>query len=218
MNFSTSLLLILAFIAANLPFFVERVFFIIPPKEVNFPLGWMLFSFKGRLARPPYWILTLVVIFVWSFLSLTIDRSVLARSVLASLAILPLAIITLWIFFAVQVKRLHDRNISGRWALLYFIPGALLLAILNGLFAGTTLENRFGGSLKSGAVAKGLFWRFLELVVMFFVVGGIAMLLEGKLGDIHRQKWEFYAITAPLFVVFAYPGFVYRYLWRRRGV
>ena len=57
----------------------------------------------------------------------------------------------------------------------------------------------------------------LELVGMFFVVGGIAMLLEGKLGDIHRQNWEFYAINAALFVVFAYPGFVYRYLWRRRG-
>ena len=43
------------------------------------------------------------------------------------------------------------------------------------------------------------------------------MLLEGKLGDIHKQNWEFYAINASLFVVFAYPGFVYRYLWRRRG-
>ena len=42
-------------------------------------------------------------------------------------------------------------------------------------------------------------------------------LLEGKLGDIHQQNWEFYAVNASLFVVFAYPGFVYRYLWRRRG-
>lgn len=64
---------------------------------------------------------------------------------------------------------------------------------------------------------KNVAWRFLELMVMFFVVGGIALLLEGKLGDIHRQNWEFYAVNASLFVVFAYPGFVYRYLWRRRG-
>ena len=64
---------------------------------------------------------------------------------------------------------------------------------------------------------KNVAWRLLELIVMFFVVGGIAMLLEGKLGDIHKQNWEFYAINASLFVVFAYPGFVYRYLWRRRG-
>lgn len=68
---------------------------------------------------------------------------------------------------------------------------------------------------KSGS--KNVAWRLLELVVMYFIVGGIGLLLENKIGDIHQQKWEFYAITASLFVVFAYPGFVYRYLWRRRG-
>jgi len=67
------------------------------------------------------------------------------------------------------------------------------------------------------AGSKNFAWRLLELVAMFFVVGGIAMLLESKQGDIHRQNWEFYAVNASLFVVFAYPGFVYRYLWRRRG-
>ena len=65
--------------------------------------------------------------------------------------------------------------------------------------------------------SKNVAWRLLELVVLYFIVGGIGLLLENKLGDIHPQKWEFYAITASLFVVFAYPGFVYRYLWRRRG-
>lgn len=64
---------------------------------------------------------------------------------------------------------------------------------------------------------KNLAWRLLELVAMFFVVGGIGWLLEGRLGSVHRQNWEFYAVNAALFVVFAYPGFVYRYLWRRRG-
>lgn len=66
--------------------------------------------------------------------------------------------------------------------------------------------------------AKNVAWRLLELVVLYFVVGGVGLLLENKIGDMHQQKWEFYAITASLFVVFAYPGFVYRYLWRRRGV
>ncbi len=64
---------------------------------------------------------------------------------------------------------------------------------------------------------KNVAWRLLELAVMYFVVGGIAFLLEGKLGDVHKQNWEFYAVNASLFVVFSYPGFVYRYLWRRRG-
>jgi hypothetical protein len=50
-----------------------------------------------------------------------------------------------------------------------------------------------------------------------FLVSGIALLLEGKFGNIHTQKCEFYAVNAALFVVFAFPGFVYRFLWRRRG-
>ena len=71
---------------------------------------------------------------------------------------------------------------------------------------------------KPKAGSKSFAWRLLELVVLGFVVGGIALLLESKLGDVHSQNWEFYAVNASLFVVFAYPGFVYRYLWRRRGV
>jgi uncharacterized membrane protein len=65
--------------------------------------------------------------------------------------------------------------------------------------------------------SRGFAWRLLRLVVIFFMVGGIALLLEGKLGDIHKQNWAVYAVNAALFVVFAYPGFVYRYLWRRGG-
>jgi len=79
------------------------------------------------------------------------------------------------------------------------------------------LAGRIFFVVKPKAGGKAFSWRLLELVVMFFVVGGIALLLEGKLGDVHKQNWEFYAINAALFVVFAYPGFVYRYLWRRRG-
>lgn len=71
--------------------------------------------------------------------------------------------------------------------------------------------------IRPRAGSKNFAWRLLELIVMFFVVGGIALLLESRGADVHKQNWEFYAVNAALFVVFAYPGFVYRYLWRRRG-
>jgi hypothetical protein len=71
--------------------------------------------------------------------------------------------------------------------------------------------------IKQLASGKRLGWRLLELVVLYFVVGGIGLLLEKKGGDIHAQNWEFYAITASLFLVLAFPGFVYRYLWRKKG-
>ncbi len=68
-------------------------------------------------------------------------------------------------------------------------------------------------TLKSG---KHVGWRLLELVVLYFVLGGIARLAEQKtLGQVASQHWEFYATTACLFLVLATPGFIYRYLWRR---
>jgi Na+(H+)/acetate symporter ActP len=68
-------------------------------------------------------------------------------------------------------------------------------------------------TLKSG---KHIGWRLLELIVLYFLMGGIALLTEKKvMGQAAPQHWEFYATTACLFLVFATPGFVYRYLWRR---
>lgn len=70
---------------------------------------------------------------------------------------------------------------------------------------------------RPAAGVKAFGWRLAELVLLYFVTGGAAWLMEGRVGQVHKQNWEFYAVTASLFVVFAYPGFVYRYLWRRAG-
>ena len=58
--------------------------------------------------------------------------------------------------------------------------------------------------------------RLGELVLMYFVVGGIGLFLENHRGQIAPQGWEFYAVTGALFLTFAFPGFVYRYLYKHR--
>ncbi|MBA3593977.1 MAG: DUF2818 family protein [Pseudomonadota bacterium] len=58
--------------------------------------------------------------------------------------------------------------------------------------------------------------RLAEMVFWYFVVGGIGLLLEQRAGQIAPQGWEFYAITATLFITFAFPGFVHRYLFKHR--
>jgi len=63
---------------------------------------------------------------------------------------------------------------------------------------------------------KPLALRLLELLLLYFAVGGMALLLEARAGQIAPQGWEFYAITAALFITLAFPGFVWRYLVRRR--
>lgn len=54
--------------------------------------------------------------------------------------------------------------------------------------------------------------RLFEWLLLYFIVGGIAIGLEQKImGNRHSQDWEFYAVTACLFLVFALPGFIYRH-------
>jgi hypothetical protein len=64
---------------------------------------------------------------------------------------------------------------------------------------------------------KTLWQRLAELVLLYFVVGALGLALEQDAGQIAPQGWEFYAVTGALFLTLAFPGFVYRYLYRRRG-
>jgi Protein of unknown function (DUF2818) len=59
---------------------------------------------------------------------------------------------------------------------------------------------------------KSLGWRVLEILVYYGITIGAGVLLEGRLGQIHKQGWQFYGVTFCLFLVLAYPGFVIRYL------
>ena len=66
------------------------------------------------------------------------------------------------------------------------------------------------------ARGKNLAIRLGELVLLYFIVGGIGLLLEKRAGQISPQGWEFYAVTGALFLTFAFPGFVWRYLFKTR--
>lgn len=66
-------------------------------------------------------------------------------------------------------------------------------------------------------LGKPLWVRLIELIVLYFVVGAIAFGLESRAGNRFEQGWEFYAITACLFIVLCFPGFVVRYLRKHHG-
>nr|WP_236598796.1 DUF2818 family protein [Ramlibacter monticola] len=66
------------------------------------------------------------------------------------------------------------------------------------------------------AQGKSLAIRLGELVLMYFLVGAVGLGLEQRAGQIAPQGWEFYAITGALFLTFAFPGFVWRYLYKRK--
>lgn len=62
---------------------------------------------------------------------------------------------------------------------------------------------------------KNIGWCLLELVILYFIAGAVAHYAEyATFGQISPQSWEFYAVTACLFLVLSFPGFVYKFLWR----
>ncbi|NLY34171.1 MAG: DUF2818 family protein [Alcaligenaceae bacterium] len=54
--------------------------------------------------------------------------------------------------------------------------------------------------------------RLIEVTVFFFVVAAVGFALEAYYTNPIVQGWEFWAIFACLYVVMAYPGFVFRHL------
>lgn len=64
---------------------------------------------------------------------------------------------------------------------------------------------------------KAFGWRVLELLLLWLATLGLGWLLEARIGQRHVQGWEFYAAALAMFVTFAFPGFVWRYLRRHRG-
>ena len=57
--------------------------------------------------------------------------------------------------------------------------------------------------------------RIVEFVLAYAICVAIGKFFEAQAGQVAKQGWEFYAVTLLLFVIAAFPAFVWRYLWRR---
>jgi uncharacterized membrane protein YhaH (DUF805 family) len=142
-------------------------------------MGWLFFGFSGRIPRKTYWLASLAVIAY-----LLVAFAVVAVLFLESgdafgtlfLPGLLLSVPAVWAGLAIGVKRLHDRDKSGWWVLLfYWLPGvlermsdrmgegggALVLLLLSvaisiwalveiGFLRGTMGANRFGPDPRGG--------------------------------------------------------------------
>ncbi|EGV35117.1 putative inner membrane protein [Neisseria weaveri] len=56
----------------------------------------------------------------------------------------------------------------------------------------------------------------LELFAGFGIMALLAYLLESRAGAVHSQDWEFYVTVACLYLIFAFPAFVWRYFWHSK--
>jgi hypothetical protein len=63
---------------------------------------------------------------------------------------------------------------------------------------------------------KNMFLILVELILYYFIFGGVLLVMEKQvIGNTHNQEWEFYAITFCLFIVFSFPGFIYKIIWKK---
>ena len=63
---------------------------------------------------------------------------------------------------------------------------------------------------------KHVGWCLLEMLVWYCLVGVFSYFLEQMIGNVFPKRWEFFAITICLFLVAAFPGFIWRFLLKHR--
>lgn len=131
-------------------------------------MDWMylLTSFEGRTNRKPFWLsilVFLIVTWVLEFILFSVfgagamhidpnatpEATAAAAQQAMSGIMLPLGIlvlITLWPTLAIYTKRWHDRDKSGWWSLILFVPiiGSIWMLVECGFLRGTEGTNRFG--------------------------------------------------------------------------
>jgi uncharacterized membrane protein YhaH (DUF805 family) len=116
----------------------------------------LLFGFQGRANRAKFWLVALAIFVVEAILFAVLGSNVamsddpqeaLARMGPAtSIVLLLFGILVTWISIAVGIKRFHDRNKTGVWILIIFVPviGGLWYLVECGFLKGTTGPNNYG--------------------------------------------------------------------------
>jgi len=124
----------------------------------------LFFSFRGRINRAKYWLAALVFVVADAVLGLV--GWVLGNSVAFQVLSFVVNLAVFIAGFAVAIKRLHDRDRSGWWLLLFYGgPGVVIFIALFIFWAA------------AGAVGMTAAWANLGL--RFCLLGGFALGIWG---------------------------------------
>jgi hypothetical protein len=115
-----------------------------------------------------------------------------------------------------------DRHCQDTDFLIVFLVDVSLsswFVILLAAFAANIpfLNERLFAVIPMARPIKPIWLRLVELFTLYLLVRGVGYVLESRIGNVFPQGWEFYVITACLFIVLAFPGFVFRYLRKQHG-
>jgi len=116
----------------------------------------LLFSPEGRLNRAKFWLVALGIFIVEVILFAALggpavmssnpEQAMAAVGPIAAIVALVFAVVATWISIVVGMKRFHDRNKTGWWILIVFVPviGGLWYLIECGFLRGTPGPNNYG--------------------------------------------------------------------------
>ena len=106
-----------------------------------------LFSFNGRIKRTKFWLIYIPIWLIGFVLWSAFDEADEANDASEFLLIIVvfISLLLVWVQFATYVKRLHDLDKDGLYALTGLIPLINLLLILYlGFAPGNTGANKYG--------------------------------------------------------------------------
>ena len=120
----------------------------------------LLFSFEGRINRARFWLVALGI-FVAEMIILGIlfaslgggaamsadpEQAMAAIGGVSMVILAVVVVVATWISLAIGVKRWHDRNKTGWWMLINFVPviGPFWYLIECGFLKGTSGPNIYG--------------------------------------------------------------------------
>jgi uncharacterized membrane protein YhaH (DUF805 family) len=138
-------------------------------------LGSLLFSFSGRINRAKYWLAVLIYVVVMVVIGLVLVAAFHAGgpgnivSLLFGVIAFVVYIAMLVSGIAIGIKRLHDRDKSGWWLLIFYVLPSVIAGIGSGIGEASGAE---GISALFALVSFGIsIWAFVELGCLRGTVG-----------------------------------------------
>jgi uncharacterized membrane protein YhaH (DUF805 family) len=124
----------------------------------------VLFGFQGRLNRAKYWLVLLIWLAIWFAVGAFVFFSGFSTAslVLSALVLMP----SVWSGIAVGIKRLHDRDKTGWWLLLFYLAPILLDALARS-------SGGLGIAFSIPSLAISI-WAIVELGFLRGTIGGNA--------------------------------------------
>ncbi len=112
-------------------------------------LAWLFFRLKGRLARAPYFLAGILLFVIQGFFlyRFTLEPEGSVASELLALVFWAAVVVSIWCHVALGVKRLHDIDRPGVWAVALFLPVVSFIAfIFLCLAPGNPGPNQYGAA------------------------------------------------------------------------